>query len=207
MLNDAREPVMQRERRVTDLCNLINSVRFESARLDAVLAGIATELVERPLKVIGHPDLAPAASPDSYRDPVVAAELIESLHVLEEVRALQVAAHEDAICDVATVVRKVSPMLHALFGPDVDIRVSERGGPFVVPLADWCMAIVVLSIAVALASTPEDSSEDRDASKHDADAEPRSVSAHYLGDPLPGRAAVFIRLVGMGDSSCRSSRI
>jgi len=211
---DARERAVLRNRRVDRLRGLMEDVDAGRAEPNVLLAGIVTELLERPGKLLATSRfwLSGAAASQSSGDAEAIASLRESLYVIERVHELAAstreAARSGALCDIEAVARQVTPMLSVAFGQGVDVRVVPRRGPHRTPVSAWRVATAILAAAVALACSSADRTEEPDepASKPPAsepDSEhPRlraSSPFHISTNPPPGRAAVTIGLLGMGD--------
>jgi len=191
--DEARAAARERWRRVDQLSGLIADVQSGAARAETLLAGIAVALLERPMKIVaGHGARSP------YDAPEVLAALRASVQVIGRVHALQAGSRPDRVADVAKVIHEIAPMLSVAFGRDMRTRVVTRGGPFVTTLADWWVAVVLLSVGVALAATPCAPAEPDGELEGppDEDAPPSSGSSHVLDGPLPGQKLLVIRAVG-----------
>jgi hypothetical protein len=200
------------ELRVKELSASLDAARAGSAGQAALLAGIAHELIERPLAIISRSRLWPAAKPPASDAAEALAVLRESVGVIERVYELQRPDPCDAGCDLEVVAREVAPILRAALGDAVDVRVVRRPGPgpILTPMPDWCVAILMFAVSIALVSTHwtewRDEGEYYGVTDDDADwivrgpPELRDSSQFPVASsPPPGRGAITIDLQGMGD--------
>jgi hypothetical protein len=193
--DEARVAARDRSRRVDQLSRLIADVQSGRAQADTLLAGIAVALLERPMKIVaGH------AASRAYDTLEVLAALRSSVQIIARVHALQASSRPDRSADVAKLIHDIAPMLSIAFSSDLRTRVVTRGGPFLTTLADWWVAVVLLSVGVALAATPRATAEPgAEVGPHDDGVGPPSSSSHVLDGPLPGQNLLVIRAVGSRD--------